>query len=91
MSLADLAGQSFGPFVYHTAPEKVGEYVAATGDDADRWTGAAPPSLAGALLFEVAPSGLVSAMATVARQAAMTEAAKQCVSARRISIPLRKR
>lgn len=55
MSLADLAGQSFGPFVYHTAPEKVGEYVAATGDDADRWTGAAPPSLAGALLFEVAP------------------------------------
>jgi hypothetical protein len=55
MSLAELAGQAFGPFPYHTAAEKVGEYVAATGDDPDRWVEAAPPSLAGALLFEVAP------------------------------------
>ncbi len=55
MSLSDLAGASFGPFLYRTSVEKVMEYVAATGDDPDRWTEAAPPSLAGALLFEVAP------------------------------------
>lgn len=55
MSLSDLAGASFGPFLYRTSVEKVMEYIAATGDDPDRWTVAAPPSLAGALLFEVAP------------------------------------
>jgi len=37
------------------APEKVAEYVAATGDDPERWIDVAPPSYAGALLFMAAP------------------------------------
>ena len=40
------------------SPEKVAEYVAATGADRDRWVGHAPPSYAGALLFVVAPEFL---------------------------------
>ena len=55
MSLTDLAGASFGPFSYRTSTAKVGDFVAATRDDPMRWTEAAPPSLAGALLFVVAP------------------------------------
>jgi acyl dehydratase len=38
-----------------SAPEKVAEYVAATGDDPERWIDVAPPSYAGALLFMAAP------------------------------------
>ncbi len=55
MALTDLEGASFGPFPYRTSVEKVGEFVAATRDDPARWSAAAPPSLAGALLFVVAP------------------------------------
>lgn len=55
MSLADLTGTCFGPYPYRTSTEKVGEYIAATGDDPHRWAEAAPPALAGAMLFEVAP------------------------------------
>lgn len=35
--------------------EKVAEYVEVTGDDPDRWSEAAPPSYAGALLFMATP------------------------------------
>lgn len=56
MSLAALEGTSYGPIPGRIAPEKVAEYVAATGDDPDRWVTAAPPSYAGALLFSIAPA-----------------------------------
>ena len=39
---------------------KVAEYITATSDDAVRWSTAAPPSFAGALLFVAAPSFLHS-------------------------------
>ena len=55
MSLENLNGTSFDPIRGRIAPEKVAEYVAATGDDPDRWQAAAPPSYAGALLFMAAP------------------------------------
>ncbi|MCP3976607.1 MAG: hypothetical protein GY720_19145 [bacterium] len=55
MSLDALNGMSLEPIRSRIAPEKVAEYVAATGDDADRWSRVAPPSYAGALLFMAAP------------------------------------
>ncbi len=55
MSLDTLNGLSLDPIRARIAPEKVAEYVAATGDDPDRWNEAAPPSYAGALLFMAAP------------------------------------
>jgi acyl dehydratase len=60
MSLQHLVGREYGPFRLRISPEKVAEYVAATGDDPDRWVEAAPPSYAGALLFRVAPALLQS-------------------------------
>jgi acyl dehydratase len=60
MSLEHLVGRGYGPFRLRISPEKVAEYVAATGDDPDRWVEAAPPSYAGALLFTVAPALLQS-------------------------------
>jgi acyl dehydratase len=53
MSMLDLEGAAYGPFPYRTDPEKVGEYAAAVGVDPSETT--APKSLAGALLFVVAP------------------------------------
>jgi acyl dehydratase len=50
-----LSGRTFGPVAYRTCAEKVSEYVAATGDDPGRWREHAPPPLAGAALFVVAP------------------------------------
>ncbi|NND03622.1 MAG: hypothetical protein HKN91_12625 [Acidimicrobiia bacterium] len=55
MSLDELNGVSFDPIRVRVAPEKVAEYVAATGDDPDRWVDVAPPSYAGAILFMAAP------------------------------------
>lgn len=55
MSLDALDGLSFDPIRVRIAPEKVAEYVAATGDDPDRWVDFAPPSYAGAILFMAAP------------------------------------
>ncbi len=60
MSLEALQGRGYGPASLRISPEKVGEYVAATGDDAARWTASAPPSFAGALLFAIAPAFLHS-------------------------------
>jgi len=55
VTLDALAGLQLEPVRARIAPEKVAEYVAATGDDADRWVDVAPPSYAGALLFMAAP------------------------------------
>jgi acyl dehydratase len=55
MSLEDVVGSTFGPYPVTISAEKVAEYVAATGDIADRWQEHAPPGYAGALLFVAAP------------------------------------
>ncbi|MDJ0499104.1 MAG: MaoC/PaaZ C-terminal domain-containing protein [Acidimicrobiia bacterium] len=55
MSLQEVAGATYGPYSLRISPEKVAEYVAATGDEPDRWVEHAPPSFAGALLFVAAP------------------------------------
>ncbi len=55
MSLDEVAGATYGPYPLRISPEKVAEYVAATGDEPDRWIDHAPPSYAGALLFVAAP------------------------------------
>jgi acyl dehydratase len=55
MSLEEVVGATYGPYRMRISPEKVAEYVAATGDEADRWDQHAPPGFAGALLFVVAP------------------------------------
>lgn len=55
MSLEEVAGATYGPYAIRISPEKVAEYVAATGDEPDRWIEHAPPSFAAALLFVVAP------------------------------------
>lgn len=53
MSIEDLQGVTYGPFPYRTDLEKVGEYAAIAG--AAPPATLAPKSLAGALLFTVAP------------------------------------
>lgn len=53
MSIEDLQGVTYGPFPYRTDLEKVAEYAAITG--AEPPDASAPKSLAGALLFTVAP------------------------------------
>lgn len=55
MSLEEVVGAAYGPYRLRIAPEKVQEYVTATGDEQDRWLEYAPPSFAGALLFVAAP------------------------------------
>ena len=55
MSLEAISGRTYGPVTGRISAEKVAEYIAATGDSADRWVDVAPPSYAGALLFAVAP------------------------------------
>jgi acyl dehydratase len=55
MSIEGLAGLELEPVRFRIAREKVAEYVAAAGDDPDRWMESAPPSYAGALLFVAAP------------------------------------
>lgn len=50
-----LEGKSFPARPYRICFEKVAEFVDVTGDDPERWTTAAPPGFAAALLFVVAP------------------------------------
>lgn len=54
--LDEVIGTAYGPLRYRTCVEKVSEFVESTGDDPGRWVNSAPPSLAGALLFVVAPA-----------------------------------
>ena len=56
MSLEALVGQELDSRRTVIAAAKSAEYVAATGDDPDRWVEYAPPSFAGALLFVAAPA-----------------------------------
>lgn len=55
MSLEQVVGATYGPYSMRISPEKVAEYVDATGDSRERWEQHAPPGFAGALLFVVAP------------------------------------
>lgn len=50
-----LEGKTFPDRPYRICLEKVAEFITATGDDPRRWTDAAPPGFAAALLFVVAP------------------------------------
>lgn len=56
MSIESVSGRSYGPFSFSTARAVVDRYVVATGDDVGRWEREAPRSLAGAVLFVVAPA-----------------------------------
>lgn len=53
--LQSLIGRSYGPSRVAVTADKVGEFVAATADDQDRWARHAPPGWAASLLFEAAP------------------------------------
>ena len=55
MSLETLQGRTYGPVNTRITAERVADFVAATGDDPERWRAAAPPGYAAALLFTVAP------------------------------------
>lgn len=55
MDVADLEGMVIGPAPLRISRERVQAYVEVTGDDPGRWVGTAPPGLAGAALFAVAP------------------------------------
>ena len=54
MTPADLEGSIIGPVAHHVDGERIDAFVEATGDRPERWTGAAPPAYAAALLFSVA-------------------------------------
>ena len=53
MAIEELEGTTYGPYPYRTDPEKVREYGEVAGADPN--SDQVPPSLAGALLFCVAP------------------------------------
>ncbi|MFP3883793.1 MAG: MaoC family dehydratase [Actinomycetota bacterium] len=55
MNPADLEGKSYGPVTWRVAEDAVSDFVHITGDDAERWSEAAPPGYAAAALFSVAP------------------------------------
>lgn len=55
MSIDALQGMVFSDRPYRVCVEKVKEFVAATGDDSERWSSWAPPGFAASLLFVVAP------------------------------------
>lgn len=55
MSPDDFVGRSYGPVTFSTARAVCDRFIVATGDDPARWTDFAPSSLAGAMLFAVAP------------------------------------
>ena len=56
MTLADLEGMVFGPEPLRVSRDRVAAYVEVTGDQPDRWGDVAPPGMAGAALFAVAPT-----------------------------------
>ena len=55
MDVSDLEGMVIGPRPLRLTSERIQTYVEATGDDPDRWVDTAPPGLAGAAIFAVAP------------------------------------
>jgi acyl dehydratase len=55
-----LEGWRIGPVSLTVSADRVSDVVAATGDDPDRWTAAAPPSFAAVTLFTVAKSLLAA-------------------------------
>ncbi len=55
MDVDGLVGRTYGPRPLRATPDSVSAFVDATGDDQDRWKGAAPPGFAAAALFVVAP------------------------------------
>ncbi|MDE0232082.1 MAG: MaoC/PaaZ C-terminal domain-containing protein [bacterium] len=55
MDVSDLEGMVIGPAPLRLSQERIRSYVEATGDDPDRWVETAPPGLASAALFAVAP------------------------------------
>lgn len=57
-ALAGVEGRTYGPVTTTPTAEATRRYVTAVADDIGRWTDAAPPSWAGALLFTVAPDFL---------------------------------
>ena len=54
MTPGDLEGTIIGPVAHRVDRERIDAFVEATGDRPERWTGAAPPGYAAALLFSVA-------------------------------------
>jgi acyl dehydratase len=58
--LDSLEGWRIGPVSLIVSADRVAELVAATGDDPNRWTMAAPPSFAAVTLFAVAKSLLAA-------------------------------
>lgn len=55
MELSDFEGRSYGPLPWRVAVDAVGDFVALTGDDTERWSDFAPPGFAASALFAVAP------------------------------------
>lgn len=53
--MAGLVDRTYGPRLLQVTGEAVAAYVAATGDDPNRWKTSAPPGFAAAALFMVAP------------------------------------
>lgn len=56
MTVAELEGLLLGPRAMHVSGRRVAFYVETTGDQAARWGEVAPPGMAGAALFAVAPA-----------------------------------
>jgi len=54
MTPGDLEGNVIGPIAHRVDRERIGAFVEATGDRADRWVDHAPPAYAASLLFSVA-------------------------------------
>lgn len=54
-SVADLEGLVLGPQPFFVSERRVAFYVRTTGDQSSRWGRYAPPGMAGAALFAVAP------------------------------------
>ncbi|MDE0643386.1 MAG: MaoC family dehydratase N-terminal domain-containing protein [bacterium] len=57
-TLEELVGRSYGPIRFRVEETRVKAFVAATGDDPERWQSHAPPSFAAAALFKAAPAFL---------------------------------
>ncbi len=55
MEPSALVDHKFGPHRFRVCFENVADFVAATGDDPERWASAAPPGFVAAALFVVAP------------------------------------
>jgi acyl dehydratase len=73
MSLSGVAGRRYGPVPFEASRAAVAAFVAATGDDASRWSASAPPGFAAAVLFAVAPAFLDDPDVTAAGSVIHTE------------------